>query len=344
VISDVMMPVMDGVTLLKAMREVDQLRAAYFILLTAKDRTADMVTGFAATADDYITKPFRMAELSARVLAGARLKRAHDRLRQTNARLQQVLRQRALLLGIAAHDIRNPVNIITTYISLLGQGVMSSEELKEVCVRRAGELIRIIDNLLDMSKIDAGHVELVPSEVDVQKVVRDASALCVPVAQQQRVSLTSACPVGVRCLCDEQRVRDMATTIILSAIHLAEGGGKVDITLGTASGSVNLVVTSSGGGCQPEDTARILSLPTEHGRIPAGYTTSILIELALVRRLAALMGGEVWAESSGPEHGIRFEVRIPAPPGETEAAARARYASILAAQDGWGGLDSETAG
>ncbi|MCX7935215.1 MAG: response regulator, partial [Planctomycetota bacterium] len=102
IVSDIIMPRLNGLDLLERLRRHPQLRECYVILLTAKDRAEDVSAGFAALANDYVTKPFRMAELVARVHAGARLKRAQDELRQANQRLREALRQRAELLGIAA--------------------------------------------------------------------------------------------------------------------------------------------------------------------------------------------------------------------------------------------------
>ncbi len=335
VVSDIMMPVMDGVQFLKALRQEPALRGAYVILLTAKDKTADMVEGFEATADDYVTKPFKMAELVARVQAGARLKRTQDRLREANARLQEALEQQAKLLGVAMHDIRNPINIITTYVSLLGQDLVSPSDIQEVCLRRAAELGRLVDELLSMSKIEAGLVELSPSEVDLSGVVDEAVELYGPVGQQKGVRITVNCPESLRLYCDETRVLESLTTLLHIMVSLCPEGETVHVAVTEEDETVVLAVSCAGGGFRPEETDAVFEPATDADKVPAGYDLGMMLGLAIVKKLAGVMGGTAWGESAGEGEGATFGFRLPRPAGETLSRAQARYEQRLAVHRRW---------
>ncbi|MBN2712095.1 MAG: response regulator [Planctomycetes bacterium] len=305
IVSDIMMPIMDGVEMLKNVRAQDSLKDCYVILLTAKDRTVDMVEGFDATADDYLTKPFKMAELTARVKAGARLKIAQDKLKDANEKLREALQQNAELLGIAAHDLRNPISIITTYISLLGQGVVPDESIKEVCLRRAQGLNGLIDNLLDISKIDAGKVQLSREQVNLSLLLRESVELYQPVALQREVKLTSTSPDGVAVMCDRNRMIEILNTVFDIALSLSPEGGEVISELACNGSEAIFTISTPGGGIEPEKVA-LLFRPALVSEVIEGYEGKQLLGLAIVKKLVEMHGGTIFVDSTGIEHGVTF--------------------------------------
>jgi len=306
VVSDVMMPKMDGVTLVRRLRAEEATRNAYCILLTAKDRVNDVLEGFEATADDYVTKPFRVAELAARVAAGARLKRMQDELRESNRQLREALAHRAELLGAAAHEIRNPVNVITTYLPLLGKGIVPDATIGSVCLRRSRELVLLIDNLHDYAKIEAGLVRLQPEPTCVGLLAREARELFVPVAHLRGVSLSLEGPEKLHCLLDRARMIEVLDTLLGNAVALCPDGGRVSLAFGLFTDRLRFDCRTDGGGLAAGRAADLFEAPRADVAPPPGYDMGMLLGFAIVRKLAELMGGSVVAESDGEGKGLRL--------------------------------------
>ncbi len=309
VIADIMMPVMDGNELLKAIRTRESTRDIYVIFLTAKDRTADVLEGFAASADDYITKPFSMAELTARVTAGARLIEIRKRQQETNRKLETAIQQRARLLGVAVHDIRNPINIVTTYISLLGQDIISAEEIKEVCLRRMTDLVQLIDNLLDITKIDAGLVEIEVEELDAALLLKEVTALLKPVAIHKQITLHSNAPETLKAHGDPRRLQEAMSTLLHTVIRLSAENTAIELEMKAEERQLAFTIKGDCTGICAPITDEIFEPPSDSGSIPKGYNTSELLGLAIVKKVASIMGGEVFAGNEGT--GIVFGFRLP---------------------------------
>lgn len=325
IVSDIMMPKMDGVEMLRRVRQSEGLRETYVIMLTAKDKTADLLEGFEATADDYVTKPFKVAELVARVKAGARLKTMQNDLSASNRRLREMVERWARLIGVAAHDLRNPINIVTTYISLLGQDIVSADEIKEVCLRRSTDMVGLIDNLLDITKIEAGMIDLEAVEVDCGLLLGEAASLFEPVARQKQVMLECARPDGLTAFCDRSRLLEMMNTLFHEAIRLSPKNRKVKAVLEQVGAEIAFSISTDGGGFGEDDATHIFKPPIHSHAIPEGYDASSLLGFAIVRKLALLMGGEVFACSKGDKEGASFGFRLPRPEGDGVEAAALRF-------------------
>ncbi len=334
VVSDIMMPVMDGVELLGKIREEPSLKNSYVILLTARDRTTDVLEGFAATADDYITKPFKMPELVARVKAGARLQRALKRLRETNARLTEALHRNAELLGVAAHDMRSPINIITTYISLLGQDIIEADVIKEVCLRRAMGLARLVDNLLDITKIHAGMVNVEVEEVNLSMLVRETEKLFAPVAQQDAITLKCVILDKLVLFADRTRLAEILNILFDTAINLAKEGKRVDINLEKRGNEAAFSITCSGGGFDRISALAFEPLVGEE-QLPDGYDWSTLLGLAIVKKVIDMMAGRVTAATDASGEGACFSFFLPAAPDDSLEKAVARVEQAATEQERW---------
>ncbi len=328
VVSDIVMPRLDGLGLLDRMRRHPRLRECYIILLTAKDRAEDVSAGFAALANDYVTKPFRMAELVARVHAGSRLKHTQDELRLANQQLREALRQRAELLGVAAHEIRNPLNIITTYLSLLGKDIVSDKTIRDVCLRRAKELAMLIDSLLDAAKIDAGLVVLQPELQNLAPQLHDAKELFAPVAKERDITLALSCPERLMITADRARIAEVLHVLLGNAIALSKAQSTLAIAaFADAEGAVEVRLLFQPAEISADLAALLYEPPGTGGEKIAGMAVGQRLGFSIVRKLVSLMGGECLADSAGEKIHIGF--RFKRPLTEAEIRARQRYNTYI---------------
>ena len=158
ILLDLMMPEMDGLEVCRRLKADSSTRQIPIIFLTASNEMEHLVKGFEAGAVDYVTKPFNGAELLARVRTHLELKLARERLREMNDEKNE-------FMGIAAHDLRNPLSAIQGYSEMV---IEDAQSLKHSELEANGERIRetakrmadMVQNLLDANRIERGEMKL----------------------------------------------------------------------------------------------------------------------------------------------------------------------------------------
>jgi signal transduction histidine kinase len=312
IVSDVMMPKVDGLELLQMLRNNPDTEKIYVILLTAKDRARDVLDGFSAEADDYVTKPFSVPELIARTKAGARIQLLTKELIKKNQLLSEAMQNQAHFFGLATHDLRAPLSIITTYASLLGQGIISDEEIKNVCTRRSQSMMQLIDDVLDITKFEAGTVKIKPKEANMTSIAKAAIELYTPVAHEKEIELSFDLANNIiPCECDAQRMGDVLENLISNAIKYTPAKGKVSIKLYTENDKVIGEVKDTGQGISQNSLANIFE-PFAKQDGPQGNTADHTgLGLAIVKRLIELHNGKVSADSKGEGLGSIFRFEVP---------------------------------
>ena len=206
VITDVMMPELDGFGLLRSMKASDAFREVPVILVSARSGEESRIQGLEAGADDYLTKPFSARELVARVRSQIALTQARrqvaaerDRLRGLLSQLEEqavaltharqdaenASRAKDEFLAMLGHELRNPLAPIVTTLELLRlRGSASSEQ--DIIERQVGHLTRLVDDLLDVSRITRGKIELNTRPHEILEVVERAMEIAAPLVDQRR--------------------------------------------------------------------------------------------------------------------------------------------------------------
>jgi DNA-binding response OmpR family regulator len=182
ILLDVMMPGIDGYDVCKALKSSPDTKDIPVIFLTAKSEKEDIVTGFDLGAVDYVTKPFNSAELLARVKTHLELKYARDLLAKQNEKLKQLNDVKNEFLGMAAHDLRNPIGSITTTLSYILEYLNSNLSEKQVKflrnIEKAGKYMNVLLNdLLDLTAIESGKLTLRLTEEDYINFLKENISL-----------------------------------------------------------------------------------------------------------------------------------------------------------------------
>jgi two-component system, NtrC family, sensor kinase len=167
ILTDWMMPAMDGPTLCRHVRSLDLPYPIYIILLTAKNAKADAVTGLEAGADDYIVKPFDKQELLARVRAGRRLVDLEDTQRATQLKLSRTEKSLAVghLAAGVAHEINNPIGFIKSNLNSLGRYMQDMEKML-ACYR---ELVQTLDQSISQRQLHADLPGLLKKSIRMEQ-------------------------------------------------------------------------------------------------------------------------------------------------------------------------------
>ncbi len=288
IISDIMMPVMDGVELLGKIRGEKTLRDCYVILLTSKDRVRDVIEGFEAEADDYITKPFQLSEMLARVQAGARIKQTQDELRVANERLRGSLRQLAEVIGVAAHEMRGPVRMIDHYVALIGTEETPAGQIREVCTRYADALTDILDGLLDLSRIDMGEVVLSVEEVSLEEACGEIRRLFVPLASEKRIAFEVEAEGG-GVFCDRQRLAEMLGVLAENTLLLSREESRLALRATVDGGEAVFRAFLEVPAVTVGEARALLALSLREENLPV--TPGLQVGFAILHKLAVLHGG-----------------------------------------------------
>ncbi len=262
----------------------------------------------------------------------ATLRRTEQQLEDTvhelaamNGRLREILRDRNRLLGVAAHDLRNPLTTIVALADALligGRPTMGQSERDglETVIESSLYMRDLVDDLLAFSSLDAGSLKLDPAEVDLRQLVASAGRQLEPIAHGKSVQLTVEVPdAPLTARVDAAKVRQVVHNLVGNAIKFTPPHAAVRLALTLEDDACCLRVTDEGPGLSDEEADRIF-LPFERGESsPTSGESSTGLGLAIVQRIVDGHGGRIEVRST-PGQGATFEVCLPVePPAATPA-------------------------
>lgn len=316
VISDIMMPGMDGMTLLQALRGDARTRTLPVILLSARAGQEARVEGMDAGADDYLVKPFSAAELRARVGAHLRLSRLRE---ETQAALRDANERKDEFLAMLAHELRNPLAPLHNGLHLLLHARSADADngrILGMLARQVSHIARLVDDLLDIARINSGKILLRKAPVDLVELLRNALEASRGVVDAAGHTLSVTLPAqAVMMEADAVRLTQVLANLLNNAAKYTDRGGHIVLT-GARDGEREFVlaVRDNGRGIPVDMLGRIFEpfVQVDGGRGSGGLG----VGLTLVARLVELHGGRVTAHSQGPGTGCEVVLRLP-----VEAAA-----------------------
>jgi PAS domain S-box-containing protein len=240
-----------------------------------------------------------------------------DRKRYEEA-LQEADRRKDEFLAMLAHELRNPLAPIRTaaqVIRLLGTSDANVRRSAEMVERQVQHLTRLVDDLLDVSRITRGKIKLRKEPVELAAVVARAVETARPLLDARAHELTVTLPPeAVRLEADATRLAQVVGNLLANAAKYTAEGGHVWLTAEREGGTAVLRVRDTGVGIPPDMLGKVFDLFTQVDRSLARSEGGLGIGLTLVKNLVELHGGTVGAYSEGPGKGSEFVVRLPVLP------------------------------
>jgi signal transduction histidine kinase len=320
VLTDLDLPHHDGIALLQAIRSDASVRTLPVIVLTERGEMDSRIEGLEAGADDYLVKPFSPRELLARVRANLELARMREAVERANGReeaLRESNRRKDEFLSMLAHELRNPLAPLTYGIHLLGMPGADAETLartREMLDRQLHHMGRIIDDLLDVSRITRGKLTVALDRLDLVALVRQA-------IEDRRGTLESAgidvdvdlpkTPVWVNG--DATRLIQLFDNVLDNARKFTSSGGRVTVSLATdaAAGDAVVAVRDTGIGIERLLLPHVFDAFAQAEQSLDRSRGGLGLGLAVAKGLIELHGGTISAASEGRDRGAEFTVRIP---------------------------------
>ncbi len=255
------------------------------------------------------------------------------RLKQAEAAMREADRRKDEFLALLSHELRNPLAPILTAARLMQmRGQVATPREIEVVLRQAQHLVRLVDDLLDVSRVARGKVTLAKKPLELASVVAKAVEATGPLLEQRQHQLHLSVPSeGLPIEADEVRLTQVVNNLLTNAARYTPPGGRVEVTAARQGDDVVLRVRDNGMGIDPVLLPHVFEMFVQGARGPDRLQGGLGLGLSLARTFTTLHGGTVDAYSDGPGRGSEFTVRLPAstrPADPANAPTRAAQAEI----------------
>jgi PAS domain S-box-containing protein len=214
-----------------------------------------------------------------------------------------------------SHELRTPLHTIIGFAELLGEETAGklNEKQKRFLNHIQGDsehLLGLINDVLDLSRIEAGGLQLRTESLSLQSIVSETINAIRPYADSRSVSLREGDGLDLRVQADPMRLRQILSNLINNGAKFTEAGGEVSVDAVVEGSLVNITVTDTGLGIAPEECVRIFDKFYQVGFTPVGVREGTGLGLAICKQLVEMQGGKIWVESE-PKKGSRFYFTLP---------------------------------
>lgn len=313
---DWMMPEIDGIEICRIIRKKHVEPYIYIIMITALSHQKYIIEGLKSGADDYVKKPYSPHELEVRIKAGKRIVEFHQELFNLNKELTKLNEQKNEFLGMTAHDLRNPLTVISSISSILltinNENLNENQILMIELMKKSCEtMVMLINDLLDITSIQSGkvHQEIKSHKIeDLLDINKFSSKL---IANQKGINLIVDIDENLPELqVDENRVQQIFENLLSNAVKFSHTNTTITLKARKENNSVLISVIDQGQGIPSEDLDKLFK-PFEKTSVkPTGKESSTGLGLAIVKKLVEIHNASIDVQST-PDKGSIFTVSFP---------------------------------
>jgi signal transduction histidine kinase len=343
IVLDIKMPGVSGFELARMIKNTKRFRETPIVFLTAyMVDDQDIIAGYGAGGVDYLTKPVNPQILRQKVAVFADLHRKtrelaelNEKLAGMNEQLEERVRERTAdlqksemalraashqkdeFLAVLAHELRNPLAPLRTGLDLLLHYQLTAPpppvaRTLAAMNRQLDHIVRLIDDLLDVSRISRGLLELKRERVDLSGVLRTTIENVRPWFDRRKQILSAEIPDDTFAYADPTRIAQIVTNLLHNAAKFTPDKGSIRVELSQEAGALLLRVVDSGTGILPGQLEHVFDMFARIERPGVTVEPGLGIGLALARRLSEMHGGTLSAVSEGEGRGTTFTLSIPA--------------------------------
>ncbi|HEX6038000.1 response regulator [Longimicrobium sp.] len=326
VLLDVMMPGMDGLEACRRLKADAATASIPVVFVTALSDARDRARALDAGGDDFLTKPFSRPVLVARIRSLLRLKAAQDQLADSYRRLRELEALKDDLTRMVVHDLKAPLTGILGSLEIVldgDAGPLSADQRRLLgdAQERGGDLLRMVDNLLDLSRLEESAVQLSPRDLDAARLLREVAGAWSVRAEREGARVAVEAPAGLSVRADEGMVRRVLGNLIGNALRHGGAGVSVRLSAVPAEGDgVKFTVADNGPGIAEADHEFIFR---KYGRRSTDSVGDLVegaaegvgsgLGLTFCKLAVEAHGGRIWVQSR-PGEGAAFHFVLPPRP------------------------------
>lgn len=287
------------------------------VVFTSLDDEAVALESMRRGVQDYLVKGKADGAIIARVMHYAiERKHAQEALRQANEKLQKMDEMKSTFISLASHELKTPLTSIKGYLRLVidgkvGELAAAQKQFFEKIFEAAERLHLLVDDLLDISKIESGHIQMEMKAADIRQLLLDEIEVFMPQAHSKSIELGKTVPDELPFIsCDQKWIKEAVDNLISNALKYTPRGGHIAIAAEQAPEGLKIAVTDTGIGIQPQELDRIFQ-PFHHlYKTGLEGEKSTGLGLSLVKRIMEAHGGKVAVQSQEGK-GSTFTLFLP---------------------------------
>lgn len=319
ILLDVNMPEMNGFDMCARLKADPELKDIPVIFISALSDTADKVRAFVTGGVDYVTKPFQFEEVHARLTTHLQLRNQQRALQRANDQLRELEQLRDNLVNMVVHDMRFPLTILMSGIAFARDYPLPADAAEALADAAGGadSLAEMVKSVLEVSKLEAAQLKLVPAVADLADFATKELAKFAPILAERSTGVTVAAPVPP-VVCDGALVRRVLQNLVGNAVSFTDGRkGTIRVELSPTADhtSVRVTVRDNGPGIAPEHRDKVFGkfyqVLTRYQR----RENSSGLGLAFCKLAVEAHGGRIGVDSEvGQGSAFWFELPIAGPP------------------------------
>jgi len=323
ILLDIQMPGIDGFEVCRQLKKDERTHAIPVIFLTAMTQTSDIIKGFACGAQDFVTKPFRPAELIARVETHLRLNEALAQIKEKNQVLSMQNRQleelnstKDRMFSIIGHDLRGPIGSLRMMLDMILENPeeYSMQDILDVIQPlrdSAASSYSLLENLLSWARCQHGEIEYSPGENDLSDAINNTFSLLTPAVHQKRIILEKQLPLNTLAWFDKEMITTVLRNLVNNAIKFSKPGGKIIVKVHeTKDQFITIKVQDQGIGIKPENMEKLFRTDLFFSTFGTASEKGSGLGLILCKEFVEINGGKIWVESI-PGAGSTFFFTLP---------------------------------
>ena len=316
VLLDVVMPGIDGFETCRRLKQKHGPHCAPVIFITAKSDTSDVVEGLAAGGVDYLPKPFRPKEALARIRIHLQNRMLHEQQTKLVEQLKRANADKNRLMGMAAHDLRNPLASIRALAEFLSDGTvgpMTAEQLDLIkTIHDASQsMLTLVNELLDFSVIESGELKVHPVKTSLGELIAKSVELTNINAVKKGTRVEFARDAtGENIPIDQEKIKQVVDNLLSNAVKFSPSNSVIRVTLQARPDHVTVSVRDQGPGIPDGDRDKLFK---DFGRTsvkPTAGEKSTGLGLAICKKIIVAHQGDICADNE-PDGGCTFKFTLP---------------------------------
>ena len=301
ILLDVNMPEMNGYEVCEALKADARLAEIPVIFVSALGETMDKVKGFAVGGVDYVTKPFQLDEVRARVTAHLEVRRQQRELQASYEKLRETERLRDSLVHMIVHDLRSPLTAISAYLEMFAQEAkqkLGAETQQDIAsaMQATRNMTRMINGILDVSKMEAQMMKLDLRECDLVQVVGASMNDLDSLVGARRLAFERPAEPA-RVLADQEIIARIVQNFLANALRFTPASGEIRVGIVVEADHVRVFVADTGPGIAPDFHRSIFDKFVQVGASASARNRSTGLGLAFCKMAVEAHGGRIGVDS-----------------------------------------------